>query len=106
MSSYRLDAHQSRKPQNRANFTGVNLFRHSIHHGCLSRGLNSVPCLVRKNPLGIRSPPLLKRRTRRPPFVLFLQPKSPLLYVTGSHVTPLSNVLESSEQVQRFHQPQ
>ncbi|GBO28351.1 hypothetical protein AVEN_90530-1 [Araneus ventricosus] len=72
--------------------------------------------------LGVRSPPLLKPRTRREkrsppslkfsprkktqtPSVLLLQPKSPLPYVTGSYVTSLSIVLQSSGQDQIFHHP-
>ncbi|GBL89679.1 hypothetical protein AVEN_104633-1 [Araneus ventricosus] len=70
-------------------------------------------------PLEILSPPLFKPRTKSTS-VFFSQRKSPLFYVTGSHVTsitplilfghshhknplfsiPLLNLLESSEQVE------
>ncbi|GBM26760.1 hypothetical protein AVEN_175910-1 [Araneus ventricosus] len=47
-----------------------------------------------------RLPPSMMSSTRKlkelPPSVLPLQPKGPLSYVTGSYVTSLSNVLQSS----------
>ncbi|GBM01480.1 hypothetical protein AVEN_209295-1 [Araneus ventricosus] len=95
-----------------------NRLRHSIHHGCLSRGLHS----VHTNSIKIRwasahnlsrSPEPEETFTffvevqhpQEPPSHLFFQSKSPLPYVTGSYVTPLSNVHQSSGQDQIFHLP-
>ncbi|GBM19373.1 hypothetical protein AVEN_196004-1 [Araneus ventricosus] len=95
MSTYRLDAHQSRRTQHRADFAEEKKYTSSFHPSWLPLpGPSFCPHKFHKNSLDVRSQPLLKPRTRREkrsppslkfnprkktktPSVLLLQPKRP-----------------------------
>ncbi|GBN27583.1 hypothetical protein AVEN_227280-1 [Araneus ventricosus] len=97
MSTYRLDAHQSRRTQHRADFAEEPQIRlrQFLHHGCLSRAFilsTPIPSEFTGRPLTTslevpepaedkRPPPSLKfsprKKNSKPPSVLLLQPKRP-----------------------------
>ncbi|GBN15808.1 hypothetical protein AVEN_171057-1 [Araneus ventricosus] len=124
MSTYRLDAHQSRRTQHRADFAEEKIrISHSFDHGCLSRAFilsTQIPSKFTGCPLTTslevpepekekRPPPSLKFRPRKkklkPRLSSSSNQKGPLPYVTCSYVTSLSNVLQSLGQDQIFYQP-
>ncbi|GBM53769.1 hypothetical protein AVEN_145341-1 [Araneus ventricosus] len=93
---------------------------HSIDHGCPSRAFilsTQIPSKFTGRPLTTslevpepeeenRPPPSLKfspRKKLKPRLSSSSNQKGPLPYVTGSYVTSLSNVLQSSGQDQIFH---